>query len=43
MNVCASKFKVQMPERALIELDLHGGSDVWPSWLPEDAHVLTGD
>lgn len=37
------EFKVQMPERELIELDLHSGSTVWLSWLPRDAHVLTGD
>lgn len=37
------EFKVQMSERNLIELDLHSGSKIWLSWLPEDAHVLDGD
>ncbi len=37
------EFKVQMQERDLIELDLRSGSQIWLSWLPENAHVLDGD
>lgn len=37
------EFKVQMQERDLIELDLNSGSQIWLSWLPENAHVLEGE
>lgn len=37
------EFKVQMQERDLIELDLCSGSQIWLSWLPENAHVLEGE
>lgn len=34
------EFKVQMQERALLELDLEPGSAVWLSWDAENANIL---
>ena len=37
------EFKVQMQERELSKYDLKPGSDIWLSWSPKSAHLLTGN
>ena len=37
------EYKVQMQERALLDLDLSTGTTVWLSWEVENAHILDGE
>ncbi len=38
-----TEFKVQLQERALTDLDIHGGGQFYLSWATGDAHLLVED